>query len=316
MENEGSELSESETAITRAFELDKRMENVMYGLAWSIIMFNNMSFLQDNYLSISMLLFVSWYGTVWSGKWRNDSGHIMGMMFPPMLVLMCSNNHEFFYKSIQLSISHCLPFPFDILYWPSGGWHLLQHVMLYFAGRCMPNTFTWGEALLISHGFTIVVMWMLNGNWMNETSQVMQVVVIGVSTSLLVALPLVPFFAVHGNVTTKERNRVCTMSMSNTLQVAVVVVCTAVGGGMVLAAVVAQNPLIWLLSFICDPTAEYRLPLLVYWIVLLSWSLGTSRFEEWGKRYHWKKIVVRKCFHLLAVLLFVPAAAFDVSPIL
>lgn len=69
-------------------------------------------------------------------------------------------------------------------------------------------------------------------------------------------------------------------------------------------------PLLWVLDFVFSEPLK-RLSLCSYWIALIYASV--MRFYEISKKSKIERILLRKYYHLMAVLMFVPALIFQVS---
>ncbi|GAB2223201.1 hypothetical protein Droror1_Dr00017339 [Drosera rotundifolia] len=71
-----------------------------------------------------------------------------------------------------------------------------------------------------------------------------------------------------------------------------------------------MHPLLWVLVFTCSEPLK-RLPLCVYWIILILVSV--HKLYSISKNSKLERILLRKYYHLLAVLMFVPALVFQLE---
>eukprot|EP01018_Ginkgo_biloba_P035735 Gb_24202 [translate_table: standard] len=68
------------------------------------------------------------------------------------------------------------------------------------------------------------------------------------------------------------------------------------------------HPLLWIINFILQKPLE-RLALCIYWLAVIC--LGVLRFYDISKNSTIERILLRKYYHLMAVIMFVPALLFQ-----
>ncbi|XP_078148177.1 phosphatidate cytidylyltransferase family protein [Carex rostrata] len=246
---------------------------------------------------------------------------------------LCSREFSCTYLCVLLymvTCYFCFKFKTNAGWFDSNIWYLISHgaataVLIQHILQKFPSCASFGEALLVSAGMVLCF-----GDMLTRTLAKLSILSVSsksyylssrtdieiptIIQGELLGLFLVPFFfkltiQIWGycrNTRTPRKIERTTLFYTSTI----VMLAFLMPAWMNFVHNFGVHPLFWVISFVFTSPLE-RLALCSYWICVIC--ISVLRFYKISKQSKTERILLRKYYHLVAVLMFVPALIFQSS---
>lgn len=194
--------------------------------------------------------------------------------------------------------------------------------LFYHLPQAFPSSTSPGEAMLVSHGLSLFIGNALIFSLRNLVPQfglqgtedpvgaMVQAIVLGMLMVPLLYTSLLNTLSLKALEMTGKKGKILEYfpkAVVFYLTVLIVILCAA-PAWLQSVAEISEHPIVWMWRYVLDEPGE-RLGLCAYWILVMG--VFSLFLHQMAVKQQVARIMVRKGFHVLAVLMFVPALMYQ-----